>query len=96
MNRLLTGLFGLISWPLWGLGSMGVLVVVSFLSALLALWIFGRYSNQEAIRKVRNRIRGNMLAVRPLAWQASLGMSKSSTRQITGQLGTLKIIHFLS
>jgi hypothetical protein len=64
MNRLLTGLFDLVSWPLWGLGSMGVLVFVSFLSALLALWIFGRYSNQEAIRTVRNRIRGNMLAVR--------------------------------
>ncbi len=64
MNRLLTGLFDLISWPLWGLGSMGILVFVSFLSALLALWIFGRYSNQEAIRTVRNRIRGNMLAVR--------------------------------
>ncbi len=64
INRFLTGLFGLISWPLWLLGSMGVLVVVSFLSALLALWIFGRYSNQEAIRTLRNRIRGNMLAVR--------------------------------
>ena len=64
MNRLLTGLFDLITWPLWGLGSMGILVFVSFLSAILALWIFGRYSNQEAIRTVRNRIRGNMLAVR--------------------------------
>jgi hypothetical protein len=64
MNRLLTGLFDLMSWPLRGLGSMGVLVFVSFLSALLALWIFGRYSNQEAIRTVRNRVRGNMLAVR--------------------------------
>jgi len=64
MNRLLTGLFDLISWPLLGLGSMGILVFVSLLSALLALWIFGRYSNQEAIRTVRNRIRGNMLAVR--------------------------------
>ncbi len=64
INRFLTGLFDLISWPLWGLGSIGVLLVVSFLSALLALWIFGRYSNQEAIRTVRNRIRGNMLAVR--------------------------------
>jgi len=64
MNQLLTGLFDLISWPLWGLGSMGILVFVSFLSALLALWIFGRFSNQEAIRTVRNRIRGNMLAVR--------------------------------
>jgi len=64
MNRLLTGLFDLISWPLRGLGSMGILVFVSFLSALLALWIFGRFSNQEAIRTVRNRIRGNMLAVR--------------------------------
>jgi len=64
MNRLLTGLFDLMSWPLWGLGSMGVLVVVSFVSALLALWIFGRCSNQEEIRTVRNRVRGNMLAVR--------------------------------
>ena len=64
MNQLLTGLAGLIFLPLWGLGPMGVLVSVSFLSALLALWIFGWCSNQEAIRTVRNRIRGNMLAVR--------------------------------
>ena len=64
INQLLTGLFGLIAWPLWGLGAMAFLVVISFLSALVALVIFGRFSNQEAIHKVRNRIRGNMLAVR--------------------------------
>jgi len=43
---------------------MAFLVVVSFLSALMALVIFGRFSDQEAIHRVRNRIRGNMLAVR--------------------------------
>jgi hypothetical protein len=43
---------------------MILLIVISLVSALMALVIFGRFSNQEAIRKVRNRIRGNMLAVR--------------------------------
>ena len=64
INQVLTGLFGLIAWPLWGVGAMAFLVVISFLSALMALMIFGRFSDQKAIRKVRNRIRGNMLAVR--------------------------------
>jgi len=63
INQLATGLFGLIAWPLWGMGAMALLVVISLLSALMALVIIGRFSNQEAIHKVRNRIRGNMLAV---------------------------------
>jgi len=28
------------------------------------LWIFGKVSNQDAIHKVRDRIRGNLLGVR--------------------------------
>lgn len=64
INQLLTGLFGLIAWPLWKMGAMALLVVISFVSALMALVIFSRFSDQEAIRKVRNRIRGNMLGLR--------------------------------
>ena len=70
INQLLTGLFGLIAWPLWKMGAMALLVVISFVSALMALVIFSRFSDQEAIRKVRNRIRGNMLALR--LFQASV------------------------
>ena len=47
-----------------GLRFYGDLGVCLFFERPSGLVDFGRYSNQEAIRTVRNRIRGNMLAVR--------------------------------
>lgn len=40
------------------------LIWVSALTGVLMVWIFGRVSDQEAIRKVRDRIRGHLLGVR--------------------------------
>lgn len=40
------------------------LIWVSALTGVLMVWIFGRVSDQDAIRKVRDRIRGHLLGVR--------------------------------
>jgi len=64
LNRVLTGLFDLVFLPfrsldpLWGLG------VVSLVAGILMLWIFGKVSDQERIRSVRDRIRGNLIGIR--------------------------------
>ncbi|MDA2931050.1 hypothetical protein MYX84_14075 [Acidobacteria bacterium AH-259-O06] len=64
VNWFLTSLFGLLFWPFQGLDPVWALVVVSFLCGLLMVWVFGKVSNQEAIRRVKNKIRGNLLGVR--------------------------------
>ena len=63
-NALTTGLFDLLFWPLQVLGAAWALVVLSILAGIAMLWIFGRVSNQAAIRTIRDRIRGNLIAVR--------------------------------
>jgi len=60
----MNGLFDLLFWPFRGLAPLWALLVVSLLSGVLMLWIFGKVSNQDAIREVRDRIRGNLIAVR--------------------------------
>ena len=63
-NGLLTKLFDFLLWPFRGFDPLWALVVISLLTGLLMLWIFGRVSNQEVIRRVRERIRGNLLGIR--------------------------------
>lgn len=60
----MTGLLDLIVWPFTSLGPMWALLVVSLLAGVLMLWLFGKTSNQERIHVVRDRIRGNMMAIR--------------------------------
>jgi len=61
-NAGLTGLFDLIFWPfsspLWAL------TVFSIVCGIAMLWLFGKVSNQEAIGTVRDRIRGDLIAIR--------------------------------
>jgi hypothetical protein len=61
-NALITGLFDLLFWPLARLGPTAALVMVSAASGVALLWIFGRVSDQPAIKAVRDRIRGNLIA----------------------------------
>ena len=63
MNALLTQGFDLLFWPFQHTEPIWGLVVISGLSGLLLLWIFGCVSRQSAIRKIRERIRGNILGV---------------------------------
>ena len=64
LNAFLSKLFDLIFLPLGWMGPLWALTVVSVLTGVLMLWIFGRTSNQDAIGVVRDRIRGNMIAIR--------------------------------
>lgn len=63
-NGLLTSLFDVICWPFQGLDPIWAMIVISLLTGLLMLWIFGKVSNQEAIKRIKDKIRGNLIAVR--------------------------------
>ena len=63
-NALVTGLFDLLFLPFGGLGPVWALVVFSLLTGVLMLWIFGKVSDQQAIRVIRDRIRGQLIAIR--------------------------------
>jgi hypothetical protein len=64
VNRLLTGLFDLLFLPFLGFSPIWGLLVVSLVTGVLMLWIFGKVSDQAAIRVVRDRIRGHLLGIR--------------------------------
>ena len=60
----LTPLFDVICWPLRAFAPIWALGLLSCSSGVLLVWLFGRISDQEQIREVRDRIRGNLLGVR--------------------------------
>ena len=64
INGLLTSLFGLLVWPFQGSDPLWPILFVSLLTGILMLWIFGKVSNQDAIRRIKNNIRGNLFGVR--------------------------------
>jgi uncharacterized membrane protein (DUF106 family) len=64
LNRVLTGAFDLLFRPLSLLGPALSLFLFSAATGLLMVWIFGRVSDQEKIRRTKDRIQGNLIAVR--------------------------------
>jgi len=64
LNKAMTVLFDLLLWPLASMAPIVALSLISIVTGGLMLWIFGKVSNQEAIRTSRDRIRGNLIAVR--------------------------------
>ena len=64
INRAMTGLFDLVLFPFRSLDPMWGLAWVSLLVGVLMLWIFGKVSNQDAIKVTRDRIRGNLIGIR--------------------------------
>lgn len=63
-NSGINGLFDLLFLPFARLAPLWGLLVISVLSGILMLWIFGLVSNQDAVRTVRDKVRGNLIAVR--------------------------------
>ncbi len=61
---LLTWLFDVMLWPFRSLSPWWPIVVVSLLTGIAMLWLFGKISNQAAIRVVRDGIRGNLIGIR--------------------------------
>ena len=64
INATLTSVFDIICWPLQALDPIWAMVVISLVVGLLMVWIFGKISNQDAIKLIRDRIRGNLIGVR--------------------------------
>lgn len=64
LNWALTNGFELLYRPLRLLGPFGSLVLISLLTGVFMVWVFGKVSDQAGIERVRNRIRGNLIGVR--------------------------------
>jgi hypothetical protein len=63
-NTVSTFLFGLVYGPLKWLGPFWSLVGLSALGGILLVWIFGKVSNQNAIRQTRDRLSAELIALR--------------------------------
>lgn len=64
LNTVFTFLFGLVYWPLKWLGPFWSMVALSCLGGILMVWIFGKVSNQEAIKRTRDRLSSELIALR--------------------------------
>ena len=64
LNAALTAIFDLLCLPFRALPPIVGLAAISCVSGVLLVWLFGRLSDQDRIREVRDRIRGNLLGVR--------------------------------
>jgi hypothetical protein len=64
LNKFLTFLFGLVYVPLKWLGPLWSLVGISWLAGIFLVWVFGKVSNQDAIRRTRDRLSGELIGLR--------------------------------
>ena len=64
LNNVLNFLFGLLYTPLRWLGPSWSIIGISCLSGTLLVWIFGKASNQAAIKRTRNRLSAELIALR--------------------------------
>jgi len=62
-NAAITHFFDLICTPFRAFDPIWALLFISLLAGVLLLWIFGKVSNQTAIKKIRNIIVGNLWGV---------------------------------
>jgi len=63
-NRALTAVFDVFCLPFRGLPPLVALAAISCAAGVFLVWLFGRLSDQDRIREVRDRIRGNLIGVR--------------------------------
>lgn len=64
INKALSGLFSLLLYPFESLSPLWPLLLISALSGILMLWIFGKVSNQSAIKQRKNRMQGSIIGIR--------------------------------
>ena len=64
INVVLTPIFDVICWPFRALAPIWALTVISLISGIFLVWLFGKTSDQDRIREIRDRIRGNLIGVR--------------------------------
>ncbi|MDP6580224.1 MAG: hypothetical protein QF681_06180 [Vicinamibacterales bacterium] len=82
INVVLTPVFDVICWPFRALAPIWALTVISFASGIFLVWLFGKTSDQDRIREIRNRIRGNLIGVR--LFQHDIGVVLSLQGRIFG------------
>ena len=82
VNRGLTPLFDLLCWPFRPLPPIWAMLVISCLSGVAMVWIFGKTSDQDRIRQLREQIRGNLIGVR--LFQRDVGVILRLQRRIFG------------
>ncbi len=82
INSVLTPMFDVICWPFRALTPIWALAVISFASGIFLVWLFGKTSDQDRIREVRDRIRGNLIGVR--LFQHDIGVVLSLQGKIFG------------
>ena len=81
-NRALTLIFDLACWPFLALPPIWAMTAISFVSGVVMVWIFGEVSDQDTIRQVRERIRGNLIGVR--LFHSDIGVVLQLQRRIFG------------
>jgi uncharacterized membrane protein (DUF106 family) len=84
-NGFVSGFFDLVFLPCRGLGPWAGMIIVSLLTSFLMLIIFRRTSNQEGIRKAKNRIKAHLLELRLFSDSLSVSM-KAQRRILTANL----------
>jgi hypothetical protein len=63
-NSVIGKIFDILFLPFRGLSPWAAMIVVSFLTGLLMLFIFRHTSNQEGIRRIKNKIKAHLLELR--------------------------------
>jgi hypothetical protein len=64
INGVLIPVFDVICWPFRALPPIWALAAISLASGVFLVWLFGKTSDQDRIRTIRDRIRGNLIGVR--------------------------------
>lgn len=82
VNRGLTPFFDLLCWPFRSLPPIWAMLVISCVSGVAMVWIFGKTSDQDRIRHLREQIRGNLIGVR--LFQRDVGVILRLQRRIFG------------
>lgn len=63
-NLVCTACFSILVWPFQAVAPIWPMLFVSLVAGIVMLWIFGKVSNQDAIKDIRDTIRGNLIGVK--------------------------------
>ncbi len=64
IHVVMTPIFEVITWPFRSLPPVWALTFISAGAGIFLVWLFGKTSDQDRIKAVRERIRGNLIGVR--------------------------------
>ena len=82
LNRALTPLFDILCWPFLAVAPIWAMTLISLVSGVAMVWIFGKVSDQTTIKRLRENIRGNLIGVR--LFQSDIGVVVRLQRRIFG------------